>query len=141
MAIYFNWDSVESFDIQENKIRKVIKNLLRINFLRLGEINYIFCSDEYLLEINKNFLSHDYYTDVITFDYKEGRLVSGDVYISLDTVRENGRLFGDSFEIEILRVIFHGFLHLIGYDDKDMNSKAIMTLMEDRLLEKYASLN
>lgn len=84
---------------------------------RLGDINLIFCSDNYLLDINQKFLQHDYFTDIITFDYCEGERLNGDLFISIDTVRANAEEFGEGFERELNRVIVHGVLHLIGYDD------------------------
>lgn len=84
---------------------------------RLGDINLIFCSDNYLLDINQKFLQHDYFTDIITFDYCEGERLKGDLFISIDTVRANAEEFGEGFERELNRVIVHGVLHLIGYDD------------------------
>lgn len=84
---------------------------------RLGDINLIFCSDNYLLDINQKFLQHDYFTDIITFDYCEGERLNGDLFISIDTVRTNAEEFGEGFERELNRVIVHGVLHLIGYDD------------------------
>lgn len=96
---------------------------------RLGDINIIFCSDNYILDINQRFLQHDYFTDIITFDYCEGDRLNGDLFISVDSVRENAVEFGEGFERELRRVMVHGILHLIGYDDhtkaqqKEMRSK------------------
>ena len=96
---------------------------------RLGDVNIIFCSDPYILDINLRYLQHDYFTDIITFDYCEGEKLSGDLFISVDTVRENALTYGAGFEEELHRVIVHGLLHLIGYDDhseaerKQMRSK------------------
>lgn len=96
---------------------------------RLGDINFIFCSDNYLLDINQKFLGHDYFTDIITFDYCEGDKLSGDLFISIDTVRDNATEYGEGFERELARVMVHGVLHLIGYDDhtkadqKEMRAK------------------
>ena len=84
---------------------------------KAGDINIIFCSDEYLLDVNMKFLNHDYYTDIITFNYCEGSLISGDLFISIDSVRDNAGHFNVDFEEELHRVIVHGVLHLIGYDD------------------------
>ena len=84
---------------------------------RVGQINIIFCSDNYILDVNQQFLQHDYFTDIITFDYCEGDVLSGDLFISVDTVRENAIEYGTEFEDELNRVIVHGVLHLIGYDD------------------------
>ena len=95
----------------------------------LGDISIIFCSDNYILDINQRFLQHDYFTDIITFDYSEGRRISGDLFISVDSVRENAVEYGTEFSDELHRVIVHGILHLIGYDDhtdeeiKEMRAK------------------
>lgn len=99
-----------------------------------GEINYIFCTDEEILEVNRRFLGHDYYTDIITFDYDRGRMVNGDIYISLDTVRSNAELFGQSFRREFYRVVAHGVLHLCGINDKGPGEREIMESHENRTL-------
>ena len=102
---------------------------------RLGEVNIIFCSDTYLLNINMQYLGHDYYTDIITFDYSEKPVVSGDLFISIDSVRENAAFYGASFDEELHRVIVHGLLHLIGYDDHTEADQAEMRSMENKSLE------
>lgn len=101
-----------------------------------GDISVVFCSDEYLLEINKKFLSHDYFTDVITFDYSTGRTISGDIFISVDTVRSNSELYKQDFLMELHRVIVHGVLHLLGYNDRTRIQKQVMRGKEDFYLEK-----
>lgn len=98
------------------------------------EVSYIFCSDAYLLEMNRQFLDHDYFTDVITFDYCDGNDVSGDVFISVDRVSENALSLGASTIDEMHRVIVHGLLHLIGYNDKSKSEKSLMTEKEDYYL-------
>ena len=103
----------------------------------LGEIVCVFCDDKYLLEKNIKYLNHDYLTDVITFDYCEDRIVSGDILISVERVRENGKSYNVSFFTEIKRVIVHGLLHLLGYDDKTNSSKQEMTEKEDFYLNLY----
>lgn len=102
----------------------------------LGRLNVIFCSDDYLLEINKKYLSHDYYTDVITFDYSSAETVSGDLFISIDSVKSNAEYFSVPFDTELRRVIVHGLLHLIGYDDHSESDIAIMRQKENFYLEK-----
>lgn len=97
----------------------------------LSEISIIFCSDDYLVEVNRQHLNHDYYTDVITFDYSEGTNVSGDIFISTDRVTENAEVFGVPMIDELHRIIVHGTLHLIGYGDKDEDAKKEMTSKED----------
>lgn len=101
---------------------------------RIGEVGIIFCSDPYLLGINWEYLGHEYYTDIITFDYCEGKLLSGDLFISIDTVRDNAAFYGTSFDNELHRVIVHGLLHLIGYDDHSDADTAAMRAAEDRAL-------
>lgn len=96
-----------------------------------GDLNFIFCSDEYLLAINKTYLKHDYFTDIITFNYNEGDTVSGDIYISTDRIAENAKERNFPLELELRRVMIHGILHLLGYDDKDPASRAIMRAQED----------
>lgn len=99
------------------KTRAWLKIVAESEIRRLGDINIIFCSDNYVLEINQKYLSHDYFTDIITFDYCEGEVISGDLFISVDSVRENALEYGTDFKEELNRVIVHGVLHLIGYDD------------------------
>ncbi len=102
----------------------------------MGDITIVFCSDDYLLEVNKTYLSHDYYTDVITFDYSEGYKISGDIMISVDRVVENSKIYSVDFINELDRVIIHGILHLIGYSDYDYQSKYQMKQKEDYFLSK-----
>lgn len=105
---------------------------------RLGEISVIFCSDAYLLDMNKKYLRHDYFTDIITFDYSEGELLSGDLFISVDTVRSNASFYSAEFDDELDRVIVHGLLHLIGYDDHSKEEFAAMKEKENYYLSKRA---
>lgn len=97
----------------------------------LGDISIIFCSDNYILDVNMRFLNHDYFTDIITFDYCEGRKLSGDLFISIDSVRENAAEYGTEFKDELNRVIVHGLLHLIGYDDLTEEDRKVMRQKED----------
>lgn len=101
---------------------------------RLGDIGYMFVDDEKILEVNREYLGHDYYTDVITFDYDEDDVVSGDIVISLDTVRSNAELFGKEYDDELHRVIIHGILHLCGINDKGPGERELMEAAEDRAL-------
>ena len=103
---------------------------------RPGQISVIFCSDPYLLEINRKYLGHDYYTDIITFDYSEGDTISGDLFISVDTVRSNAEYYSADFKDELDRVIVHGVLHLIGYDDHTDEQSAEMRARENYYLER-----
>lgn len=108
-------------------VRKVILNEGK----SLGDISFIFCSDEYLLEVNRKYLEHDYYTDIITFDYVEGKVISGDIFISVDRVGENAHVFSKTFSEELNRILIHGVLHLLGYKDKSKKEKELMTEKED----------
>lgn len=102
----------------------------------LGNINFIFCSDDHLLEINKEYLNHDYYTDIITFDYTDRGIVSGDLFISLDRVKDNGKELNQPFINELNRVMVHGVLHLLGYKDSSDELKQEMRALEDECLKK-----
>ncbi len=101
---------------------------------RVGELAYIFCDDEKILEVNRQYLQHDYYTDIITFDYTEGDVISGDIFISLDTVRSNAEEQGTDYAEELHRVIIHGVLHLCGIDDKGPGQREVMEAAENRAL-------
>lgn len=125
-------------DLQKNKINAWIKETASEYGKRTGEIAYIFCSDNRILEINKQYLTHDYFTDIITFDYSEGSIISGDIFISVETVRSNAAEFGVSFEQELLRILIHGILHLCGQDDQTPELRAEMVNKENSALEKFA---
>lgn len=112
-----------------------IKRVIASYGRRVGDIGYMFVNDEKILEVNREYLGHDYYTDVITFDYDEGDIVSGDIVISLDTVRTNAEQFGKSYDDELHRVIIHGILHLCGINDKGPGEREIMEAAENRALE------
>ena len=101
---------------------------------KIGELGYVFCDDDKILEINRQYLNHDYYTDIITFDYTEGRILNGDIYISLDTVRSNALQQHTDYTEELHRVIVHGVLHLCGINDKGPGERAVMQEAEDRAL-------
>lgn len=107
---------------------------------KIGDINVIFCSDNYILDVNMKYLQHDYFTDIITFDYCEGKVLSGDLFISVDSVRENSIEFGTDFEEELHRVIVHGVLHLIGYDDYTDEDKKVMRQKEDYYLQMRSQI-
>lgn len=117
--------------VKNNKwLRLVAESEIR----KLGDINIIFCSDNYILDINQRFLSHDYFTDIITFDYCEGDKLSGDLFISVDSVKENSLQYGTEFNDELNRVMVHGILHLIGYDDHTKAQQKQMRQKEDYYL-------
>ena len=107
---------------------------------RIGDVNIIFCSDPYILDVNINYLGHDYYTDIITFDYVEGDVLSGDLFISIDSVRENASFYGAEFLTELRRVMVHGLLHLIGYDDHTPEEQKVMRSKEDYYLSLRESV-
>jgi len=104
---------------------------------RAGDINIIFCSDDYLLDLNKKFLSHDFYTDIITFDNCADKIISGDLFISIDRVRDNSKTYSSSFDEELHRVIVHGVLHLLGYKDKTKAQSKIMREKESFYLNLF----
>lgn len=103
----------------------------------VGPISYIFCDDDTILRVNHEFLNHDYFTDIITFDYSRRNMISGDIYISLDTVRSNAEKLGQTYERELLRVVIHGVLHLCGINDKGPGEREIMEQNEDESLKMY----
>lgn len=105
------------------------------------ELTYIFCDDETIIDVNRRFLEHDYYTDIITFDYTRGKLLRGDMYISLDTVKTNAKLVSQPYQRELLRVIVHGVLHLCGINDKGPGEREIMEANEDDALTLYSELS
>lgn len=122
--------------LEERRITRWIKAVAADYGFAVGSINYIFCSDEKELAVNRQFLGHDYYTDIITFDYSTAATLNGDIFISLDTVRSNADQLGISFEDELKRILIHGVLHLTGQGDKTPESKAEMTRKENLALQK-----
>ena len=110
-------------------------NVCEVEGKSLGDVSLIFCSDEHLLQMNKEYLDHDYYTDIITFDYTEGSLVSGDLFISIDRVLDNANQFNVAFQDELHRVYVHGLLHLCGYKDKSDSEELLMRSKENQMLE------
>jgi probable rRNA maturation factor len=124
--------------LEKMKINRWIKEVASDYEKKVGDIAYIFCSDEKILEVNNQYLQHDYYTDIITFDYTEGNVISGDIFISIDTVRSNAEEFKVSYETELLRIIIHGVLHLCGQDDKTPELRIEMSKKENLALEKYS---
>ena len=129
-------DSIPMPALEERRISRWIKAVAADYGFAVGSINYIFCSDEKELAVNRQFLGHDYYTDIITFDYSTAATLNGDIFISLDTVRSNADQLGISFEDELKRILIHGVLHLTGQGDKTPESKAEMTRKENLALQK-----
>ena len=135
--IAFSSDSITMPALDERKVNRWIRAVAAHYGFSVGNITYIFCSDERELEVNRQFLGHDYYTDVITFDYTSGKTLNGDIFISLDTVRSNAEMVGAPFEEELRRIIIHGVLHLTGQGDKTPETKAQMTEKEEKALAKW----
>ncbi|MBQ5380302.1 MAG: rRNA maturation RNase YbeY [Paraprevotella sp.] len=132
--ITYNTDGVKMPKIKKRENNAWIKAVAAVYGKKVGEIAYIFVDDEKILEVNRQYLQHDYYTDIITFDYCEGDVISGDLFISLETVRSNAELVGATYEHELNRVIIHGILHLCGIDDKGPGEREIMEAAENRAL-------
>ena len=124
---------LENIDLYKNWLNRVISSEDK----RLGEISYIFCDDEYLLDINQRFLDHDTYTDIISFDDSMGNLLNGDIYISTERVEENAAEFNEDFETELKRVIVHGILHYCGYQDKSEEDAALMRRKESEKIKLF----
>ena len=135
--VSFIADSIEMPALDKRKVTRWIRSVAADYNFAVGNINYIFCSDERELEVNRQFLGHGYYTDVITFDYTSGKTLNGDIFISLDTVRSNAEMVGAPFEEELRRIIIHGVLHLTGQGDKTPETKAQMTAKEEHALALY----
>lgn len=139
MIRYFQEDI--RFELKQKLLNnRWLKMVAGSEMRRLGAINIIFCSDNYILDVNMKYLQHDYFTDVITFDYCEKDVLSGDLFISIDSVRENAQFYGTEFADELNRVMVHGLLHLIGYDDHSEADIAEMRQKENYYLEMRASL-
>lgn len=135
MATEFYSEDVEFPAIDIDHLSSWIDKIIEKEGCETGDISVIFVSDEYLLQVNNQYLEHDYFTDIITFDYSEDHIVSGDLFISVDTVLSNSQDFNVTFLQELHRVIIHGVLHLIGFDDKSDADQEIMTKMENLSLE------
>lgn len=135
-AIHFFSEDI-SFNLKQKiRLRNWISNTIKEEKKRLGELSFIFCSDAYLLTINQDYLNHNTYTDIITFDNSEDDAIKGDIFISLERVRENALSFKVSEQDELHRVMIHGTLHLLGYADKGKDAKALMTIKENYYLLK-----
>ena len=133
--ITYNTEGVRMPDIKKRQTTAWIKRVAATYGRKVGEIGYLFVDDEKILEVNQEYLGHDYYTDIITFDYCEGDMVNGDIVISLDTVRSNAELFHKGYDEELHRVIIHGILHLCGINDKGPGERELMEAAEDRALK------
>lgn len=133
MEINYFYEDIEEFSV-DNKIQEKIILAIKEEKKELGSINYIFCSDIYLLNMNKEYLQHDYYTDIITFDYSENNIISGDIFISKDRVEDNAMQFKVGFLNELNRVMIHGVLHLLDYKDFTKEEKLEMKAKEDHYM-------
>ena len=132
--ITYQSEGVKMPAIKKRDINRWIKEVAATYGRRVGDIGYLFVSDEKILEVNNTYLGHDYYTDIITFDYDEEDIISGDLVISLDTVRTNAELFGKNYDDELHRVIIHGILHLCGINDQGPGGRELMEAAEDKAL-------
>lgn len=133
MIQYLN-ELVELPPLTKQTVNQWVKMVATSYGKNIGEIAYIFCNNERILEVNQQYLNHDYYTDIITFDYSEGKKISGDIFISIETVRSNAEEYNVTFEEELNRIIIHGILHLCGNDDKTPQQRLEMTNKENRAL-------
>jgi len=135
MTLEFFAEDLEMPDFKQNQLEKVLTFLVQNENYQSGDINVIFCSDSYLLKINETYLNHNYFTDIITFDYVEDNIISGDLFISLDRIKENADKYADNFFQELYRVVIHGVLHLCGYKDKSESEKIEMRAKENQYLD------
>lgn len=138
--IEFLCENVEMPLFDKEKVESWIESVVADHDRRLGRVTYCFCNDEEILRVNREFLNHDYYTDVITFDNCRGNRIDGDILISLDTVKSNAERLGVDAEREFFRVVIHGILHLCGINDKGPGEREIMESHEDKALEMLAEL-
>ncbi|MCD8291237.1 MAG: rRNA maturation RNase YbeY [Prevotella sp.] len=132
--ITYNSDGMKMPNIRKRETTAWIKEVVASYGRKVGEIGYMFVNDEKILEVNREFLGHDYYTDIITFDYDEGDTINGDIVISLDTVRSNAEMLGKDYNEELHRVIIHGILHLCGINDKGPGERELMENAENNAL-------
>ena len=135
--VKFHYADVRFSYNRKTELKNFVETLFKKEKKELVSLDYIFCSDEYLLQINQSHLNHDTYTDIITFDLSEGDGTIGEVYISIDRVKENAQKFNSSFSSELLRVVFHGALHLCGYKDKKKEDVVIMREKEEEYIEIF----
>jgi rRNA maturation RNase YbeY len=133
--ITYQTEGIRMPDIKKRPTTAWIRAVAATYGKRVGDVNYIFCNDERILEVNREYLQHDYYTDIITFDYTEDDVISGDLFISLDTVKTNSEQFATEYDEELHRTIIHGILHLCGINDKGPGEREIMEAAENRALE------
>lgn len=132
--ITYQTDGTRMPDIKKRSTTAWIRSVAAIYGKKVGDVNYIFCNDERILEVNREYLQHDYYTDIITFDYTEDDTICGDLFISLDTVKTNSEQFATEYDEELHRTIIHGILHLCGINDKGPGEREIMEAAENKAL-------
>ncbi|MCD8177810.1 MAG: rRNA maturation RNase YbeY [Tannerellaceae bacterium] len=138
MAITYYTEDIEMPVIKKQVVSNWIKEVAAHHGKKTGEITYIFCSDEKILKVNREYLQHDYYTDIITFDYTQGDKISGDLFISLDTVKTNAEKYNTDYNEELHRTIIHGILHLCGINDKGPGEREIMEHHENEALKRLS---
>ena len=132
--ITYQTDGIRMPNIKKRETTAWIRRVAATYGKKVGDVGYIFCNDERIIEVNREYLQHDYYTDIITFDYIEGDTIGGDLFISLDTVKTNSEQFGTEYDEELHRTIIHGILHLCGINDKGPGERAIMEAAENHAL-------
>ncbi|MDO4224265.1 MAG: rRNA maturation RNase YbeY [Bergeyella zoohelcum] len=137
--IHFFFENIAEF-VLETELKEKLEHIITSEGKKLGEINYIFCDDEYLLKVNQDYLQHDYYTDIITFDYVKGKVISGDIFVSVERVEDNAQSLSKDFQSEFHRVLAHGILHLCGYKDKSPEDEQLMREKEDFYINAMKSL-
>ena len=134
--VQFFFENIEEIKI-ESKVESWLEKIIVSEGKKVGDINYIFCDDEHLLTVNQDFLKHDYYTDIITFDYVKGKTISADIFVSLPRILENKSTYTKDFNDELCRVLAHGILHLCGYQDKSIDEISQMRKKEDYYLNIF----
>ncbi|BDX37535.1 endoribonuclease YbeY [Tenuifilaceae bacterium CYCD] len=139
MPIKYQSQDIKFVLKEKRKISRWINDVIKSHQRKLGNVSYIFCSNDYILDLNKQYLNHNYFTDIITFDYCSDNIVEGDIFISIDTVLDNSHRFKTNFSDELLRVIIHGVLHLVGFSDKTAKQQKQMRVLEDEALSIFYS--
>lgn len=135
MEITFQSERVKQPQLDKEKLSKWIETVANEYSKEVGDVSFLFCNDNKILEVNKQFLNHNYYTDIITFDYSSGNIISGDIFISIETVNSNSKLYKTSFMEELHRVIIHGILHLLGLNDLSAEDEKLMRIAENQALQ------
>jgi probable rRNA maturation factor len=138
--IQFLNENIQAPTLKKRQVAQWIKNTAKKYHKNTGDIAFIFCNDDKILEINRQYLQHDYFTDIITFDYSQKDVISGDIFISLETVKTNAAKYNVPYDAELHRIMIHGILHLCGQDDKTPASKEVMTVKENEALEQLDNM-